>query len=693
MRLSRSGLFIACLGLCSSALLADPAGGLKINDGGKVIVRSSLTVNGGNIEVEDGGSLVLDDATVTAPSVDIFEGGEFVGNGDILGSLTNAGTLFLDNPVSVLGVDGDVTFASTSLLKLRILGGTPGQYSFIGATGSITVGGEVQLTVGSGFTGRVSTNPLDLLRSTTSIQGAFDNVASFGTLSMADGGTVRVNYSGSTFTVSNLVHGVAGPSYALDLLHTTGDQVHGEVASVKYTTFGVPALRASGAAAFSTVLQTDGGPLPAIVGTDTADVVARKGDLPYSPSGPAFATFGDPIVNPAGDIVFPATLSGATSVTAATNSGLWTTIGGSITEVVRTGGDAHGILNGKIKTLVSAGLTNTSLIPYVATLSGPGVSGMGLYLWDAGNSTLLLRQGAEATFDHEPARTVKTFSTLTTVAGSPGQGRSTADGAVVARVTFTDGVTGLAELTATGNRLLVKSGGTVPTAPVGAKFSTFGQPALNADGDLAFLAKLTRVPNQITSLNDQAIYADTASGDTTLIARSGELAPGASAARFKSFADPVYNANQDTAFIGTLNKDGTGIWWHHEGKLSLVARKSARPTGLPVNAEWDTFTSVSLPDDLGPVFLAKMRTGRGGVTAKNNIGIWAAESSGFLHLVARTGQSIQIHGTTKVITALTFLPVVLGTPDAGRNYNAEKQIVFKATFADKSQALLRATLP
>jgi hypothetical protein len=168
-------------------------------------------------------------------------------------------------------------------------------------------------------------------------------------------------------------------------------------------------------------------------------------------------------------------------------------------------------------------------------------------------------------------------------------------------------------------------------------------------------------------------------------------------AKFVSLSDPVYNAARDVAFIGRLNIGATGIWWKNGDTLKLVALRDEHPPGTPAGARWLTFPSVALPDGTGaaPAFVARMQSGLGRVNVLNRVGLWAIDRAGVIRLVARTGDSVLVHGTppAKKIASLSFLPLVLGSPDHPRSYNDAAQFTYKATFTDNTQAVFRVDLP
>lgn len=668
---------------------------LKVNAGGKLIVRSEVKLNSGEMVVGANGTLQLVNGKITANGVEIETDGKLTGSGTIAGNLTNSGTLALHDPAGVLTVTGDVVLTESSTLQVGLGGLTSGTFSFIDATGTVTLGGSLALSFLNQFDDSLTnTDAFTLINSPSPIAGAFTNVPSAGRLISTDTrGEFTVLYSANLLQLVSFIR----PAPVVTLLYASGDDVWGEPATTQLTTFGVPALNAPGQAAFVAKLTTDESPQSALLAGSPATVAFRQGDKALDPQGPDFVSFEDPLFNTLGQLTFRAKIKGA-GISSANNLGVWTTVGGGLTPVVRAGDGATGLTDAKVQSITSTGLSETGAIPYVATLSGRGVkpgTARSLWVWEAGTSTLLLQQGTPITFTGEPERTLKTFTTLSAVSGSPGQGRDALGNAVLARVGFSGGLTAIAEVSPIAKNLLVKSETTVPVAPAGATFASFGLPAYNANGDIAFLARLNRGDGGISRSNDRAIFADTALVDADLVAQTGTEAADAAPARFVSFKDPVYNASRQVAFTATLNRGGTGIWWREASDLHLLARRGQQATGAPEGARWGSFTSLALPEGIGPVFVAKLLPGRGKVTARNNTGLWARDRFGLLRLIVRTGDEVEIDSTLpkKKIASLTCLPVILRTPDHARSYNANGQLIYKATFSDRTQAIFRVDFP
>ena len=187
-------------------------------------------------------------------------------------------------------------------------------------------------------------------------------------------------------------------------------------------------------------------------------------------------------------------------------------------------------------------------------------------------------------------------------------------------------------------------------------------------------------------------------------------APGTTA-KFLTFSDPVYNNNEAIAFRATLKvaagqattTTATGIWCDSTGSLALVARQGSQAPGCPIGvagapgATFATFTELALADEGGAtnqggvIMLATLNAnGAAGVTATNNLGIWAVDSTGTLQLIVRTGDILN----GKTVTGLAFLPAETYVNGQSRSFaQVNGDLVYLATFSDKSTAIYNVVFP
>jgi hypothetical protein len=106
-----------------------------------------------------------------------------------------------------------------------------------------------------------------------------------------------------------------------------------------------------------------------------------------------------------------------------------------------------------------------------------------------------------------------------------------------------------------------------------------------------------------------------------------------------------------------------------------------------------------LPDNAGPVFLARLAADSddprlpSDVTRTTNLGLFSVDSNQTHRLLVRTGDLLEVRGTQKELSLITILGAVPGAPGQARSYNASGDLVFRATFTDRTQAVMRIQLP
>lgn len=342
--------------------------------------------------------------------------------------------------------------------------------------------------------------------------------------------------------------------------------------------------------------------------------------------------------------------------------------------------------------------TTKAPIPTLRPECGVGVINGKLYVVGGYSHQLAQYTGAMEVYD--PA--TDSWSTQTSMPTARGLAVAVANGVLYALGGYSGTI--LANNEAFTPPVPAKNG-LVPTLPTGAKFNTFGVPACNNSGNVAFQATLMNGFGGVVASNNAAIYAG-GIGAESLIVRSSQFAPDANGTpttvRFSNFSDPAYNNAGEIAFRGILKAgiggvgttNDTGLWSTYGGTNHLVAREGdvAPDTG---GATFASFTSFALPDEGDVVFLGVLQTSASpAIGATNNTGIWAFDAYAVLHKLTRTGDSVPINGTNKTLKTLTFLPSVAYSPGQSRSVNnAGGKLVYKATFTDATTAILSASYP
>lgn len=430
-------------------------------------------------------------------------------------------------------------------------------------------------------------------------------------------------------------------------------------------------------------------------------VVAQQNDPAPNITGsktPLFASFSDPLVAPDGTYAFAAKVSG---VTKALTSTVWTNLSGTLTEALQVGAPVPGLPTAKVVTVMSLSLRNGELLALLK-VSGPTAMNTVLLGLDAGgNGTVLLRTGQPITVNQE-VTTIKTITALTPSPTSPGDGRWQGDGRVVAKATLGDKAhtVALISIATDGTPTALLSTG--QGAPGGTTWKTFGLPAIGAQGTgYAVHGTLEREKDEVAAGNDTVLAYSPNGVSFSAFATEGSAPndPALSAFLYTGFSDPLINDNADVAFFA--NFKGTGVkatnnralfFGPPAGTLKKIARTgdfAVTADGAPDAVAYSSFVTAALPSGhaAGPIFLAKLK-GKG-VTAKNNLGLFAVGSDGVTRRILRTGDKLD----EETVASFLMLKAVPTAFSAARSFNATGSVALSVTFTDHSQALVEMGIP
>jgi cyclophilin family peptidyl-prolyl cis-trans isomerase len=497
---------------------------------------------------------------------------------------------------------------------------------------------------------------------------------------------------------------------ATTTIHTaarTGDSAPGAGAGATFKTFGPPALSDVRDLAARVTLLDGRATLGGIYVKDffgAGTLAAYQGGPAPGISG-VFKSFLDPVLSAGGAIAFAARVQGD-GMKAGEDSGVWTdAFGPALDLVLREGSQVPGLpVGARLKAVSSLSLRDGELLALVTLGAAKDVVAAStdtvlLRMTAANAAVALLREGHELA--GVPGSSIKSFSVLSPALGSPGHGRWHAEGVVVAKVILADTRTLLVKIAPTGavTPLLSSADAATPIAAA-AQWKSFGLPAVGSAG-MGFVVSATLKPNLggVTAATDTVLLTSADGATWSVLAREGGAAPVTPAGPlYATFFDPVVNAAGHISFLATLQ--GAGLKASTKTALfagatpALVARLgSPAPdaAGAPTLAVWSKFLSHALPSGAGAgaIFLAE--TTGGDTTPRNKLGLWAVDSGGLLRRLLRTGDTPA--GGTSQITALTLLNAVPGAFGTTRSFNTTASIALAATFADKTQALLRVDVP
>jgi hypothetical protein len=371
--------------------------------------------------------------------------------------------------------------------------------------------------------------------------------------------------------------------------------------------------------------------------------------------------------------------------------GLWVNDSGHLRRLARMLGRAPGLEDGYFKDVESIAMPAADSVFYTASL-WPGYGGVteqddrGLWVWKKNSPTVCaLREGVAI----PGYGRVESFRTFSAASGTAAHGRyDQSRPSVDVLVRFHDGRSAIMQIDANGSRTIIASSGElVSNWPL----TKFGMPSSPGAGQAPVATALfPESPNSKPRLRALMNFAN-----RYMLAFEGETAPGTESERFVDFKDPVAcigRANDaSVAFEASLQggSPGTnaGIWWLSSAELApmtLVARKGAPAPGAEGQVFRD-FKALSVVDYHGPLFTASLAPG-------NDLGCWATDANGALHLLLRTGDVVG----GKTIRSFQVLNTVAESQGQRRAWAATPDVatvIFRVVFTNNSEGIVTVTYP
>ena len=222
--------------------------------------------------------------------------------------------------------------------------------------------------------------------------------------------------------------------------------------------------------------------------------------------------------------------------------------------------------------------------------------------------------------------------------------------------------------------------------PADAKLSTFGMPAIDEDGNIAFTATWTSA----TGGKGKGLFTNTA-----CIALVGAPVPGVSGAKYKGFSDPVIDGGRIASIItmtGVPAISGSAVLTANASDdIEIVAR--AGDVATTDGAKFKSFKSVEVRG-LTIAFAGKLITGTGTpkATTASDEGVWVKDLTSSLVLALREGQIV---GERKIKTLTTF-DSSIGSRGQGRGWleltGSAATVQARVIYTDTTQAAIRAKI-
>jgi len=444
----------------------------------------------------------------------------------------------------------------------------------------------------------------------------------------------------------------------------------------------------------------------------TLSLVLHEGEAaPGFPNGATFVSlFATQIadMNRRGDIVV---FASAVDADQRRRLGIWTTAGGSLSLVARTGVTMPQTGTTIFDFLPSFGLSDEGQIAFGAfnpRIEPGNRSDEAVWFYDAGSLELVARTGHAA--PHVADNAVYALLGYPAVNGRGnllflGHTPSPTTSAIFER---RDGIM----------RTVALTGMQAPGTVAGTFYSSFlsgsglftleVDPAYNDAGQVAFAAAIQG--GDATADKDTGLWAG-APGSLELVAREGDQAPALAAGIV--FADlqgrvngmgsatrAVLDPQGHVAFNAYLRGTGvefpynTSIWSNRGGALALIARGGEAPPGAAADRLYGTMADPHVNASGRIAFSAQLRDSM--TKALVGSGIWAEDVNGVLRSIVQTGDVLDIGGGSfRTVERAVFAGRVQAQTryyPRGSGFNDRGQVAFSALFTDGSYGVFVSDL-
>lgn len=412
--------------------------------------------------------------------------------------------------------------------------------------------------------------------------------------------------------------------------------------------------------------------------------VARTGRP--TPNGGTFSSFSDPMMSDLGPIIFDASTSPTSGY------GWIERSAGNLSALSVPGGSLPGIDSSTHPTSGGAGdLQPNGNFVYSAGLSGT-VSGVlsprGLWADRGGGALEFLARSGDAA----PGISGSKFGFL--FAGDMNARGQVLVGSDYIPVAGGAGSSGSGYwLNSPGGawQLLMHTGIAAPGTGAGVTFSSFQSATMSPDGATAISASLTG-PG-VTTAASSGLWSNRGGSGFQLLLRGGDPAPGTTV-NFSSMFPMGSDAQGRLTISGRLSGAGIttsnsdGLWRETNTGWQLIARQGDQAPGTSAGVKFTLFYIPTLNSRGQLAFLGTV-TGSG-VTGANNQGIWTSDGAGTLQLLVREGQLFDVSDNPNASDMRTVQTLRFGTNSNNNELdclNDLGQVSFYATFTDGSAGM------
>ena len=219
--------------------------------------------------------------------------------------------------------------------------------------------------------------------------------------------------------------------------------------------------------------------------------------------------------------------------------------------------------------------------------------------------------------------------------------------------------------------LIAKTGDTAPDSSY--TFLSFGKPAVDSDGDVYFWSNL------LTENEAEGLYRFSDGSLATLASTTQAIDVFGTPRTYSEFLDPVVNGAGDLAVLATealgdlqtiLHRDSSGVW-------SIVAQADMQAPGVQSGVTFNILSSPHLNGNGQVAFQASLSGSGDSISDTTDTGSWATDSNGFLALIARAGDTIDVRPS--------FPATIKSATISG--FNTANQIALNYSFTNGASAI------
>ena len=509
----------------------------------------------------------------------------------------------------------------------------------------------------------------------------YESKNSYAIRGRADDGFGGVFEKQFTIAITNIIEGPSNAIFAQTggLIPAAGTS--GIPADATWSGFGIPAI-SNGSGLIAYVGSWKVG-LTTVKGIFINDaLIVKVGDPAPGLPGLTIKTMLDPLIEEGGSTAFLATLKGPGVSTA--NDGVIVRYSYDVLEILAREGDiapdTQGAVWKSFKNISDGGhgtdiAFNATLLIGSGTPAVTAANDLGAWVISDGPLVTKIVQEGTSVGGLPEGETIKSYSFMVSSAGTKGHGNG-----------FVGGEVSFPAVTSAGRKVLMGQYPAQVTLQAGDELESGEQIAsFGLDLSGCMLTKFKTGIGGVTPANATAIYSG------SILARTGAIATGVANATYSALKNPVFGG-AGLSFMGTIKGVGVNsanndcIWSSTSNYPEYLSAREGDIAPGTDGGVWKGFKEVAAPGgSVRTIFTALLQVGTADVTSDNDFGVWSVDYDGSKSLLFREGDIIG----GKALRTSSVFTTVTGSQGARRSFNENNMLVWKATFADHTTAIIK----